>query len=145
MQKKYSYIKPNLDQCGDISLFSTDFPVITSAYILCVASSSAKSCRIKQCCCAARIISGRKVELKLELDVLEYRRDGGSCGEEGSPWEGPQLCYRLGLGGDRCWRELEKQWHFELDPEMYNGSWGANNSTSLGSISLCGGVDELYV
>lgn len=85
MQKKYSYIKSYLDQCGDISLFSTDFPVITSAYILCVASSSAESCRIKQCCCVARTVRGREMEFKLELEVLEYKRDGGSCGVEGSP------------------------------------------------------------
>lgn len=39
---------------------------------------------------------------------------------------------------------LEKQWHSELDPDIYNGFWRANNSIFLGSISLRGGVDELY-
>lgn len=55
-----------------MSSSSTDFPIITSAYILCVASSSAKSCRIKQACYV--VISGREVKFKLELEDLEGKR-----------------------------------------------------------------------
>lgn len=73
-QKKYSHIKHNLDQCGDVSSSSTDFSIITSAYILCVASASAKSCGIKQFCCIVKIVSGREVKFKLEHEDLEGKR-----------------------------------------------------------------------
>lgn len=73
-QKKYSYIKHNLDQRGDVSSSSTDFPIITSAYILCVASASAKGCGIKQFCCVVKIASGREVRFKSELEGLEGKR-----------------------------------------------------------------------
>lgn len=58
-------------QCDNISSSSTNFPVITSAYILCVVYSSAKSCRIKQFRYVVKIISGKEVILKLELEDIE--------------------------------------------------------------------------
>lgn len=58
-------------QCDYISSPSTNFPVITSAYILCVVYSSAKSCRIKQSCYVVKIISGKEVTFKLEVKDIE--------------------------------------------------------------------------
>lgn len=72
--EKCSYIKADFHQCGDISSPSTDFPVNTCAYVLCVASSSAESCRIKQFCYVVKIRSGREVKFKLELEDIEGKK-----------------------------------------------------------------------
>lgn len=66
--------KAKLHQCGDISSFSTDSPVITCAYTVCVASSSAKSCKIKQSCYVVKLVSGRAVKFKLGLEDIEGKR-----------------------------------------------------------------------
>lgn len=57
-----------------MSSSSTDLPITTSAYVLHVASSSAKSCRIKQPCYIVKIVSGREVKFKLELEDIEGKR-----------------------------------------------------------------------